>query len=290
MVGHGGACMLHLCAALLSQRVHSSCVAVDFVLVCLVNRAGIGKRTSRAASPRSPVQALGDELRRKFAETKTVVLTICRQTVLLHGCLNSSPELDEKIKLRGPYVVPLNVLQVGCLTRAGLGCDWPLVGWGHGVGTWGGTGGCLNSARVFAGLQLRAERDWGGPGCCTSMHATPHALPHNHPPHPPPALHLAQVMALKSLREFDPSDPEGPYGKYAPSTEEILDLLKRDVNGPEEKHPYQVWGRIRGGLIRLGRVPAVWLAHAHMLWPPFKVASLRQLAGTTHSNTLAHFD
>ncbi len=42
-----------------------------------------------------------------------MVLDIVRQKSLLVGCLTASPELDEKIKLREPYVAPLNVLQVG---------------------------------------------------------------------------------------------------------------------------------------------------------------------------------
>jgi phosphoenolpyruvate carboxylase len=42
------------------------------------------------------------------------VLAIVRQQELLEDPSNgASPELDEKIRLRAPYVAPLNVLQVG---------------------------------------------------------------------------------------------------------------------------------------------------------------------------------
>ena len=40
-------------------------------------------------------------------------MAIVRQSNFLEKCTNSSPELDEKLKLRAPYVTPLNVLQVG---------------------------------------------------------------------------------------------------------------------------------------------------------------------------------
>jgi hypothetical protein len=63
------------------------------------------------------VQALGDELRAKFAATKAQVLAIVRQQELLEDPKNSaSPELDEKLRLRAPYVAPLNVLQVIAVT------------------------------------------------------------------------------------------------------------------------------------------------------------------------------
>jgi hypothetical protein len=64
-------------------------------------------------------QALGDELRSKFDQTKTEVLRVVRQGTLLQSALTATPQLDEKIKLRAPYVTPLNVLQVG-----GCGCVW----------------------------------------------------------------------------------------------------------------------------------------------------------------------
>lgn len=59
------------------------------------------------------LQALGDELRAKFAATKAQVLAIVgRQDLLEDAASGASPELDEKIRLRAPYVAPLNVLQV----------------------------------------------------------------------------------------------------------------------------------------------------------------------------------
>jgi hypothetical protein len=64
------------------------------------------------------LQALGDELRAKFAATKAQVLAIVRQQELLEDPKNSaSPELDEKLRLRAPYVAPLNVLQVNGVTK-----------------------------------------------------------------------------------------------------------------------------------------------------------------------------
>jgi hypothetical protein len=42
------------------------------------------------------------------------VLALTRHQELLEAPdIGSTPELDEKIKLRAPYVVPLNILQVG---------------------------------------------------------------------------------------------------------------------------------------------------------------------------------
>jgi len=64
---------------------------------------------------RPELQALGDELRSKFSSTKEQLMAIVRQSNFLEKCLNSSPELDEKLKLRAPYVTPLNVLQVTAL-------------------------------------------------------------------------------------------------------------------------------------------------------------------------------
>jgi hypothetical protein len=78
------------------------------------------------------LQALGDELRAKFAATKAQVLAIVRQQELLEDPGNgASPELDEKLRLRAPYVAPLNVLQV-CHTlvcwlansHVWCGCVW----------------------------------------------------------------------------------------------------------------------------------------------------------------------
>ena len=40
------------------------------------------------------------------------MLKIVRHADLLADTASSSPELDEKIRLRAPYVAPLNVLQV----------------------------------------------------------------------------------------------------------------------------------------------------------------------------------
>eukprot|EP00879_Flechtneria_rotunda_P016297 GHRR01017052.1.p1 GENE.GHRR01017052.1~~GHRR01017052.1.p1 ORF type:complete len:194 (+),score=69.77 GHRR01017052.1:102-683(+) len=65
---------------------------------------------------RPELQALGDELRAKFAATKTQVLEIVRHQDLLQDPADgASPELNEKIRLRAPYVAPLNVLQVQAL-------------------------------------------------------------------------------------------------------------------------------------------------------------------------------
>ncbi|GBF96435.1 phosphoenolpyruvate carboxylase [Raphidocelis subcapitata] len=76
---------------------------------------------------RPELQALGDELRAKYQQTKAEVLRIERHTDLLEGAAAAAaaatpagaaaavvPEsdLDEKIRLRDPYVTPLNVMQV----------------------------------------------------------------------------------------------------------------------------------------------------------------------------------
>jgi phosphoenolpyruvate carboxylase len=68
------------------------------------------------AADRPDLQAFGDELRASFAQTKKAVLEIVRHGDLLAGVTEgrsaATPELEEKIRLRAPYVAPLNVLQV----------------------------------------------------------------------------------------------------------------------------------------------------------------------------------
>jgi phosphoenolpyruvate carboxylase len=69
------------------------------------------------AADRPDLQAFGDELRASFARTKKAVLQIVRHGDLLEGVSHegrsaATPELEEKIRLRAPYVAPLNVLQV----------------------------------------------------------------------------------------------------------------------------------------------------------------------------------
>jgi phosphoenolpyruvate carboxylase len=68
------------------------------------------------AADRPDLQAFGDELRASFARTKTAILQIVRHGDLLEGAGDgrsaATPELEEKIRLRAPYVAPLNVLQV----------------------------------------------------------------------------------------------------------------------------------------------------------------------------------
>lgn len=60
-------------------------------------------------------------MRAQFAATKAQVLAITRQKDLLEGAASgASPELDEKIRLRAPYVAPLNVLQVQLIDAAVL--------------------------------------------------------------------------------------------------------------------------------------------------------------------------
>jgi phosphoenolpyruvate carboxylase len=51
------------------------------------------------------------------------VLALVRQTELLEDPENgASPELDEKLRLRAPYVTPLNILQVRPRRRGGRAC------------------------------------------------------------------------------------------------------------------------------------------------------------------------
>ncbi|KXZ55578.1 hypothetical protein GPECTOR_2g1127 [Gonium pectorale] len=57
---------------------------------------------------------LGDRLRSLLAKTQRNILIVVRKSVLLEGntpSQMSTPNLDEKIRLRSPYVAPLNVLQ-----------------------------------------------------------------------------------------------------------------------------------------------------------------------------------
>lgn len=59
------------------------------------------------------LHGLGEDLRAKFIETKKLLADVTG-----HGSLGfsaASPILSDKIKLRYPYVTPLNVMQVECL-------------------------------------------------------------------------------------------------------------------------------------------------------------------------------
>lgn len=59
------------------------------------------------------------------------MLALTRHQELLQAPdMGSTPELDEKIKLRAPYVVPLNILQV-------TGCDGALSQLSLGMDAWG---------------------------------------------------------------------------------------------------------------------------------------------------------
>lgn len=123
---------------------------------------------------RPELQALGDELRAKYEQTKAEVLRIGRSTSLLQhqssplvdslaggGSSVATPysDLDEKIRLRDPYVAPLNVLQ---------------------------------------------------------------------------------VLTLQNLRSFhDGADLPAAAREYSPSNPEVIDLLSRDPNQKDEKHPFQ---------------------------------------------------
>jgi hypothetical protein len=55
-------------------------------------------------------------------------------------------------------------------------------------------------------------------------------------------------MALHASRTFD-ANADGPYSSYQPSNPEIMELLSRDPNARDDKHPYQVgcWQRREGG-------------------------------------------
>jgi len=53
---------------------------------------------------------LGDDLRARFEMTKTLLLKVQNHADLLGG--PESQLLKQKLALRGPYVTPLNVLQV----------------------------------------------------------------------------------------------------------------------------------------------------------------------------------
>ena len=52
----------------------------------------------------------GEDLRKRYEQTKQVLLKVQN-----HGGLLGSPDshlLQQKLRLRGPYITPLNVLQV----------------------------------------------------------------------------------------------------------------------------------------------------------------------------------
>ncbi|KAK9811208.1 hypothetical protein WJX73_010686 [Symbiochloris irregularis] len=57
--------------------------------------------------------SLGDELRQKFRDTKSILLKVVRHSGLLQSANTSM--LQQKLALRTPYVTPLNLLQVLCL-------------------------------------------------------------------------------------------------------------------------------------------------------------------------------
>ncbi|PNW72303.1 hypothetical protein CHLRE_16g673852v5 [Chlamydomonas reinhardtii] len=62
----------------------------------------------------SSLAPLGQRLRELLAKTQQNILIVVRKSVLLEGntpSQMSTPNLDEKIRLRSPYVAPLNVLQ-----------------------------------------------------------------------------------------------------------------------------------------------------------------------------------
>jgi phosphoenolpyruvate carboxylase len=60
---------------------------------------------------------LGDDLRNRFENTKNLLLKVQNHADLLGG--PESQLLKQKLALRGPYVTPLNVLQVQFRQRLG---------------------------------------------------------------------------------------------------------------------------------------------------------------------------
>jgi len=60
---------------------------------------------------------VGDDLRARFARTTAVLLTVIKKAALLENGAIAQPHLDEKLRLRAPYIGPLNVLQVGCIAE-----------------------------------------------------------------------------------------------------------------------------------------------------------------------------
>ncbi|GIL52665.1 hypothetical protein Vafri_8482 [Volvox africanus] len=62
----------------------------------------------------SELRPLGARLRSLLAKTQDMILIVVRKNALLEGntpSQMSTPNLDEKIRLRSPYVAPLNILQ-----------------------------------------------------------------------------------------------------------------------------------------------------------------------------------
>ena len=62
---------------------------------------------------------LGEDLRERFEKTKQLLLKVQSHKDLLGG--PESQLLRQKLALRGPYVTPLNVLQVPGISKAQLG-------------------------------------------------------------------------------------------------------------------------------------------------------------------------
>lgn len=105
--------------------------------------------------------------------TPPQVLALTRHQELLQAPdMGSTPELDEKIKLRAPYVVPLNILQVtvGCDRGGALSATsqdtWMCLGWQ-----------CHDQRPVWD----RASRQ-SGSWCGGGQHASAHQPTHTQTP------------------------------------------------------------------------------------------------------------
>lgn len=61
------------------------------------------------------LSSLGDDLRKRFAQTKKLLSEVTGHGNLGMAATTANPVLMHKIKLRGPYITPLNILQASCL-------------------------------------------------------------------------------------------------------------------------------------------------------------------------------
>ena len=59
--------------------------------------------------------SFGDDLRQRFAQTKKLLSEVTGHGALGLAASSANPLLSQKIKLRAPYVTPLNLLQIECL-------------------------------------------------------------------------------------------------------------------------------------------------------------------------------
>ena len=83
----------------------------------------IARRYASLVPDQTLASTIFGALQAEWDRTRDAVLTITGQTELLGG----QPELDRLIRLRMPYVEPLNHVQIELIRRRRAGDDDPLV-------------------------------------------------------------------------------------------------------------------------------------------------------------------